>query len=205
MTNNNTHVKVVKINDIITTTNNSKNQGTKYNKSKRKNKYEEMLASTEKIKELLRRKYNSKKVEEKNIKNNFIKNPQQPKEIITNIQPTIQKKNVKQTYNRTHKKSRIKIKTFTKDTINNILKELNETKINNKHLNKEDLLKIFRNILNTNDISLTNKFIKKISRKQTILLLSFLSIIKIKTKAPAPLLKNLLYNYLTSDITIIIT
>ena len=47
-------------------------------------------------------------------------------------------------------------------------------------------------------------FIKKINRRQTVLLLSILDIVNINSKAPLPLLKNLLYNYLTTDIKIII-
>ena len=87
--------------------------------------------------------------------------------------------------------------------INNYYKEITEEK-NINLINKENLLVIFQKILFENDINLTNKFIKLINRKQLILILSSLDIVSRKTHAPIPLLKNLLYNYLTSQIKIII-
>ena len=99
-------------------------------------------------------------------------------------------------------RSKIKFKSLNKNTINKIFHQINqEKKINN--INKENLLKIFREIINTNDINLSNKFIKIITRKQLILILSFLGIVNIKTNAPTALLKNILYNCLTSCINII--
>ena len=88
-----------------------------------------------------------------------------------------------------------------KKTIHTIFKDISENKNN---INKESLIKLFRTILNTNDISLTNKFIRIINKRQTCLLLYFLQITKNNSKAPLPLLKNLLYNYLTSTIRIIV-
>jgi len=92
---------------------------------------------------------------------------------------------------------------MTSKEINTYYKEItNEKNIN--LINKENLLEIFQKILFENDINLTNKFIKLINRKQLILILSSLDIVSRKTNAPIPLLKNLLYNYLTSTIKIII-
>ena len=63
---------------------------------------------------------------------------------------------------------------------------------------------MFQEVIKTNNVTLTNQFIKKINKRQTILLLYFVSIVKKNTKAPTPLLKNILYNYLTSSIKIIV-
>ena len=87
-------------------------------------------------------------------------------------------------------------------------KEINTQfkKIVNKGINsatKENLLNIFQKVLLENNTVLTNKFIKLINKKQLVLILSFLDIVSLNTNAPAPLLKNLLYNYLTSTIKII--
>jgi hypothetical protein len=71
-------------------------------------------------------------------------------------------------------------------------------------LNKDKLLNVFQKIIKTNNMFLINKFIKDINRRQLVLILYTINIIKIHTKAPTPLLKNILYNYLTSNIKILI-
>jgi len=67
----------------------------------------------------------------------------------------------------------------------------------------KDVLSIFHMVIEKKHTKLTNKFIKMITRKQLILILHSLNIVKKKTKAPTPLLKNLLYNFITSTIHII--
>jgi hypothetical protein len=73
-----------------------------------------------------------------------------------------------------------------------------------KPITKGNLIPMFQEIIKTNNIILTNQFIKKINKRQTILILYSVSIVKKNTKAPTPLLKNILYNYLTSSIKIIV-
>ena len=196
-------IKVVKINELS-----KKTPKTKY-----KNKYDAMLDSSEKIRDLLKRKFQSKKnnsfIEQFNSpKQNPIESikPIKPIESIEPIKPieSIEKKNpkhFKKPHYRTQKRSKIKVKDMNKKTIDSIFKDISEKKNN---VNRESLIKLFRTILNTNDINLTNKFIKIINRRQTCLLLYFLHITKNNSKAPLPLLKNLLYNYLTSSIRIIV-
>ena len=67
----------------------------------------------------------------------------------------------------------------------------------------KNVLTIFQKILMENNIPLTIKFIKTITRNQLILILCSLDVIEKNTKAPTPLLKNLLYNFITSTIHII--
>tara|TARA_B100000787_G_C16182329_1_gene292583 strand:+ start:766 stop:1275 length:510 start_codon:yes stop_codon:yes gene_type:complete len=99
-------------------------------------------------------------------------------------------------------RSKIKYKSLGKNVINKIFHKINnEQQI--KSVNKVNFLKLFREIIRTNDVSLSNKFIKIINRKQLVLILSFLGVVRTKTQAPTPLLKNLLYNCITSTITII--
>ncbi len=214
-------IKVVKIDELS-----KKTPKTKY-----KNKYEAMLDSSEKIREILKKKFQSKKnnsfKEQFNISKQKpiekpiqsikpiekqIEKPIQSIESMQSIKPIestqsikpIEKKNPKEfkkPHYRTQKRSKIKIKDMDQKTIDSIFKDISEKKNN---INKESLLKLFRTILNTNDISLTNKFIKIINKRQTDLLLYFLHITKNNSKAPLPLLKNLLYNYLTSNIRIIV-
>jgi hypothetical protein len=187
-------IKVVKINEL----------SKKTHKTKYKNKYDAMLDSSEKIRDLLKRKFQSKK---NNLSidqvNSPIKKPIEPIKLIEPIQQIEPKnpKDFKKPQYRTHKRSKIKIKDMNKKTIDSIFNDISEQKNN---INKESLLKLFRTILTKNDISLTNKFIKIINKRQTCLLLYFLHITKNNSKAPLPLLKNLLYNYLTSSIIIIV-
>ena len=70
-------------------------------------------------------------------------------------------------------------------------------------LNKKKLLSIFKKIIIKNNNNLIKKFIKEINREQLIYILNILQLVKNDTKAPTPLLKNILYNYLTTKIKII--
>ena len=216
----NKRVRIVKLDDLDTAQTNTKIT----KKTKTKDKYENILKSTERIKELLKNKMKTKKKEEEEFKNKFnykkSKYNQNNKKFneINEINQTNKKFNEineinknnknneinknknknKYTNKRTQKKSKIKTVNINKQTINYIFKKITENKYS-----KENLLEVFRSIIKTDDLALTNKFITKINRKQTILLLSYLGIISINSKAPLPLLKNLLYNYLTSNIKII--
>ena len=183
-------VRIVKLDDIEE--NKKSNKSNKYTKTRTKNKYEDILNSTERIKELLKNKMKTKKKEEEEFKSQF----NNKKTKVANNKANEIKKETKQP--RTPKKSKMKTVNINKQTINYIFKKITENKYS-----KENLLEVFRSIIKTDDLALTNKFITKINRKQTILLLSYLGIISINSKAPLPLLKNLLYNYLTSNIKII--
>jgi hypothetical protein len=176
--------------------------------TRRKDKYTEMLNSTERIKELLQNKLKSKKNLETNKYSESKKNLESNKEKMYQFKDQFKKtqnnKDTKITHRfyKTQKKSKTKRKEINKNTINSIFKAITLTK--KSKINRENIIRIFKKILKTNNIELTNTFIKKINRRQTVLLLSILDIVNINSKAPLPLLKNLLYNYLTTDIKIII-
>lgn len=104
---------------------------------------------------------------------------------------------------RTKMKSRTRNILYDKKTINKIYDSICKKKTIGS-LNKDKLLSVFQKIIKTNNMFLINKFIKDINRRQLILILYTINIIKIQTKAPTPLLKNILYNYLTSNIKILI-
>lgn len=229
MNSNLKQVKVVKIQDIIKK-NNIKNNNdnlkdniinntikaqkepnVKRTYTRRKDKYKEMLNSTERIKELLQNKLKSKKNLETNKYSESKKNLETNKEKVYQFKDQFKKiqnnKDTKDTkithrFYKTQKKSKTKRKEINKNTINSIFKAITSTK--KSEINRENIIRIFRKILKTNNLELTNTFIKKINRRQTVLLLSILDIVNINSKAPLPLLKNLLYNYLTTDIKIII-
>ena len=194
----NKQVKVVKINEALTTICEGKNQKKyKLESKSKKSKYDQILESTQRIKDLIKNKYKTKKGE---LENSIEKNYKKKNEDIFKKQF---KNPVKKKFTKTQKRSKIKQKIIDNSTIEQILRELTISyKKNNNVTKKEDLLQIFRNILNTNNITLTNKFIKKINRNQTNLILYFLGIVKINSTAPIPILKNILYNFLTSNIII---
>lgn len=100
-------------------------------------------------------------------------------------------------------KSKMKYKSINRNMINKIFYKINNGQQIHS-VNKVNLLKLFREIIQTNDTSLSNKFIKIITRKQLIMILAFLGVVRTKTQAPTPLLKNLLYNCITSTINIIV-
>jgi hypothetical protein len=104
---------------------------------------------------------------------------------------------------RTKIKSKTKHMSFNKKTINKIYDSICQKK-QIVQLNKDKLINVFQKIIRTNNIFLINKFIKDINRRQLILLLYTVNIVKMNTKAPTPLLKNILYNYLTSSIKIVV-
>jgi hypothetical protein len=170
-----TTVKLVKINDAI------EMDKKRSNKPKRYSIYKDLIENPEKIKTYIEKK--SRKNKDNKFREQF--NPQQKKKTKKNI------------------KSKIKYKSLNRNMINKIFYKINnEQKIHS--VNKVNLLKLFREIIQTNDISLSNKFIKIITRKQLIMILAFLGVVRTKTQAPTPLLKNLLYNCITSTINIII-
>lgn len=70
---------------------------------------------------------------------------------------------------------------------------------------EKNLMKEFQTILQTKDHNKINYFIKKIKKDNLTLICFSLHLIrKRKTRAPVPLLKNILYNFITSDINIIL-
>lgn len=199
----NKQVKVVKINEALTTICDGNNPKKYKGEIKsRKSKYDQILESTQRIKNLIKNKYKTRKSndESNNYRDNETNVNKKPDDAFKNQF----KKPLKKKFTKTQKRSKIKQKVMDNQTIEQIFKELRKSRLKNNNItNKEDLLAIFRNILNTNNIYLTNKFIKKINIKQTNLILYFLGIIKSNSTAPLPLLKNILYNFLTSNIIII--
>jgi len=70
---------------------------------------------------------------------------------------------------------------------------------------EKNLMVEFQGILQTKDSNKINYFIKKIKKDNLTLICFSLHLIKKrKTRAPVPLLKNILYNFITSDINIIL-
>ena len=170
-----TTVKLVKIDDALKQ---DKKQSIKTHKY---SIYKNLIENPERIKNFIEKK--SRKNSETRFKEQF--KPQQQKKTKKNI------------------RSRIKYKSLNRNMINKIFYKINnEQQINT--VTKVNLLKLFREIIQTNNISLSNKFIKIITRKQLIMILSFLGIVRTKTQAPTPLLKNILYNCITSTINIIV-
>lgn len=100
-------------------------------------------------------------------------------------------------------KSKTKHVSYNKKTINKIYESICQKKPLVR-LNKDKLLNVFQKIIRTNNVFLINKFIKEINRRQLVLLLYTVNIVKMNTKAPTPLLKNILYNYLTSSFKIVV-
>lgn len=181
-------VKVVKINTVmdINNTKNNKKEDIKNSSLKK------ILSSPKKIKAFLekRSKYRNHIEHDNKFKSQFKKTNKK--------EPEIKKKKKV----RTKKTSVMKKKKYNKKDIDVIFKELcRDTNI--VELNKKKLLSIFKKIIIKNDNNLTNKFIKEINRDQLVFILDLLKLVKLETTAPTPLLKNILYNYLTTKIKII--
>lgn len=68
----------------------------------------------------------------------------------------------------------------------------------------KNVLGMFQKVLISENLNHINKFIKLITRTQLILILTSLDMIKKNTRAPTPLLKNILYNFITSNIHIVV-
>tara|TARA_E500000178_G_scaffold71449_1_gene69235 strand:- start:1628 stop:2122 length:495 start_codon:yes stop_codon:yes gene_type:complete len=150
-----------------------------------KSKLDELLGSSEKIKEILKKKI------------------QKPKELNFNLdnESTFRSQFINRC--QTRKKSiEERTRKNKKKTMKDIKQEFFEAKTKPVIPNK-DVLSVFHSVIKKKNMSLTNKFIRLITRNQLLLILSSLSIVKKKSKAPTPLLKNLLYNFITSTIHII--
>jgi hypothetical protein len=170
-----TTIKLVKLDQVL-----KQDRKNEQNKKPHYSIYKNLLENPEKIKNY---------IEKKSRKNNDIKFKAQFSRPLTRT-----KKNIK---------SKMKYKSINRNMINKIFYKINnEQQIHS--VNKVNLLKLFREIIQTNDTSLSNKFIKIITRKQLIMILAFLGVVRTKTQAPTPLLKNLLYNCITSTINIIV-
>lgn len=175
------------------------------------NEYDNILSSTKKIKDILEAKRKTRVNKETRNKVKTQVNNESPKtkpqqktmkvkEVIEKSQPQPKPKQNKFLY-KTKKKTNLRKKKMTSKEINSQFKKIVNKGINTT--NKENLLNIFQKVLLENNTVLTNKFIKLINKKQLTLILSFLDLVTLNTHAPTPLLKNILYNYLTSTIKII--
>ena len=198
---NHNHIKVVKINP---------NQ----NETVKTKKPFDLLISSKKIKEILdkkksrinpetkfRKQFHSQSASQSASHNASQRASQNASHRVSPsiAEPIRHKKSHSRTKKRTNFKKKIPLSSSEiNQQYRNITREQNINRVT-----KENLLNIFQKILFENDINLTNKFIKLINKKQIILILSYLDIVSLNTNAPIPLLKNLLYNYLTSTIKII--
>lgn len=189
----------------------------------KKNLYKEILSSSAKIKDIIRKKkvhFSETKTEEPSIKCNISK--------INNIEEfksyRIEKENEKENENNTKplqkiipyippkKKTKKNEATFFKPTYkekyrsNNIKQYFKKNIIQIRIFTKNEILKFITvlNIYSTKDQYKTiHKYIRKLNKYQVVQILYALKIIKNKSNAPENLLKNLLYSYFTSYITII--
>lgn len=91
---------------------------------------------------------------------------------------------------------------ISKKKYSHIEKNINFIETNS--VSNSSLIDTFSKVKKKNNLNITSSFIQKINRKQLNIVLLFVNMIKRPSKAPTPLLKNLLYNYLTSSIKIII-
>lgn len=151
-----------------------------------KSRLDDLLGSSNKIKEILKKKIQKTKETNFNLDNEETFKSQ----FINKCQ--------------THKKSiEERMRKNKKKTMKDIKHEFFEAKTKPVIPNK-NVLSVFHSVLKKQNILLTNKFIRLITRNQLLLILSSLNIIKKKSNAPTPLLKNLLYNFITSTIHFII-
>lgn len=65
---------------------------------------------------------------------------------------------------------------------------------------KSEIINNLKDIIHKKDIYFTNKFIQNISREECIVMLHNLNMVPVNSIAPTPLLKNILYNCITSNI-----
>jgi hypothetical protein len=146
------------------------------------NKLDDILSSKSKIKDILKKKmevYDTKKEEykEKNFKSQFFNPPKT-------------------------KRKPIQDKLKRRKTQRNIQSEFFENV--KPIIPNKNVLGIFQKVLISENLGHINKFIRLITRTQLILILTSLDMTKKKTRAPTPLLKNILYNFITSNIHIVV-
>jgi len=148
------------------------------------NKFDDILASKTKIKDILKKKMENyeNKSEHDNTKETRFKtqffNPQKTKK--RPIQDKLKRR-------KTHRNIQSEFFENVKPIIPN-----------------KNVLPIFQKVLISEDMGHINKFIRLITRTQLILILTSLDMTKKNTRAPTPLLKNILYNFITSNIHIVV-
>ena len=150
------------------------------------NKFDDILASKTKIKDILKKKMenyeNKSESETDNTKETRFKtqffNPQKTKK--RPIQDKLKR-------HKTHRNIQSEFFENVKPIIPN-----------------KNVLPIFQKVLISENTNHINKFIRLITRTQLILILTSLDMIQKNTKAPTPLLKNILYNFITSNIHIVV-
>lgn len=152
------------------------------------NKFDDILSSKSKIKDILKKKMeNYENNRETNHDNNNTKETKFKTQFF-NPQKT--------------KKRPIQDKLKRRKTHRNIQSEFFENV--KPIIPNKNVLPIFQKVLISEDMGHINKFIRLITRTQLILILTSLDMTKKNTRAPTPLLKNILYNFITSNIHIVV-
>ena len=215
-------VKIVRINEPI-----SKYTGRDNNQlpSKSTNKtlnnkilYNKLLSSPKKVKQFLEKRYKKTKINKEKYTPKLASNVSDTsgssnyseesfKSQFKSVNKKTQFHNAKHTNKqkkvyKSRKVSKRKYKYYSKDEVDSIFKTICEGKKVNTMANTT-LTHVFKKIIKKNNNNLTNIFINKVSRSQTLYLLYLIQLVPMQSNAPTPLLKNILYNYLTSTIKII--
>jgi hypothetical protein len=153
------------------------------------NKFDDILSSKSKIKDILKKKMeNYENNRETNHDNNNNTKETKFKTQFFNPQKT--------------KKRSIQDKLKRRKTHRNIQSEFFENV--KPIIPNKNVLPIFQKVLISENMRHINKFIRLITRTQLILILTSLDMTKKNTRAPTPLLKNILYNFITSNIHIVV-
>jgi hypothetical protein len=160
--------------------------------------FDKLLSSRDRIKEILKKKLESSNKLQQHTKKNVSfaeEKLQEPRVVEERFMKQFSGFNASKT-----KKKPIEEKIEKR---NKTRKEYFNNQQQNPLIPNKNVLTIFQHVIYKNDIPLTIKFIKTITRNQLILILCSIDIIQKNTKAPTPLLKNILYNFITSGIHII--
>jgi len=157
------------------------------------NKFDDILSSKSKIKDILKKKM-------ENYENNCENKGETNHDNNNNTKET---KFKTQFFNPQKTKKRpIQDKLKRRKTHRNIQSEFFENV--KPIIPNKNVLPIFQKVLISEDVGHINKFIRLITRTQLILILTSLDMTKKNTRAPTPLLKNILYNFITSNIHIVV-
>ena len=215
-------VKIVKINEPISKYNRNDNDKitSKSTNKTLNNKvlFNKLLSSPKKVKQFLEKRYKKTKINKEkytphtssNVSNTSSSSnysEQSFKSQFKSLNKHSQSQNVKHTNKekkmyKSRKVSKRKYTYYSKNEVDSIFKNICEGKKVNTMANTT-LTHVFKKIIKKNNNNLTNIFINKVNRTQTLYLLYLIQIVPMQSNAPTPLLKNILYNYLTSTIKII--
>ena len=143
---------------------------------------------------------NKRKTSPKKIQQDKMKTPTQCVEAPKSFNNLIPKEKTQSKTQKVKKIGQKKLDDFFNKKNNAIKGKLNRI------FNKRELIQIcsiIKKCNHENNYSKIHYILRKINRNQTIQLLKIYNISKNRNKAPLPLLKNILFNYLTSNIVLI--